>query len=56
MYQTSKVGGSNPSGQAKNSVPVYGGGVSSVGRAMDCDSMGRGFEPHTSPQNTKDLA
>ena len=25
-------------------------GCSSVGRAPDCDSGGRGFEPHQSPQ------
>ena len=25
------------------------GGRSSVGRAMDCDSIGRGFEPHRPP-------
>lgn len=26
------------------------GGCSSVGRALDCDSGGRGFEPRQSPQ------
>ncbi len=25
------------------------GGCSSVGRALDCDSSGRGFEPHQPP-------
>lgn len=27
------------------------GGRSSVGRAWDCDSQGRGFKPRRSPQN-----
>ena len=30
-------------------VEVYNGGRSSVGRAPDCDSGGRGFEPHRPP-------
>ncbi len=29
------------------------GGCSSVGRASDCGSEGRGFEPHHSPQKNK---
>ena len=29
------------------------GDCSSVGRAPDCDSGGRGFEPHQSPQFVK---
>ena len=31
------------------------GGGSSVGRAPDCDSGCRGFEPHQSPQINNDL-
>ena len=27
----------------------FSGGRSSVGRALDCDSGGRGFKPHRSP-------
>jgi hypothetical protein len=33
----------------------YYGDCSSVGRAPDCDSGGRGFEPHQSPQFILDL-
>ena len=29
---------------------IVNGGRSSVGRAPDCDSGGRGFEPHRPPQ------
>ena len=29
---------------------LYSGGRSSVGRAPDCDSGRRGFEPHRPPQ------
>ena len=31
------------------------GGRSSVGRALDCDSSGRGFKPHRPPQFKKIL-
>ena len=31
-----------------NTLPKYGG-CSSVGRALDCDSRCRGFEPHHPP-------
>ena len=33
---------------------VYGG-HSSVGRALDCDSSGRGFEPHRPPHCSRYL-
>ena len=33
--------------------PSNNGGCSSVGRAPDCDSGGRGFEPHHSPQSSQ---
>ncbi len=32
---------------------INNGGRSSVGRAPDCDSGGRGFEPHRPPQILK---
>ena len=38
--------GSTPSFPAN----CFHGGVSSIGRVPDCESGGRGFEPHTSPQ------
>ena len=42
------VAGSNPAGRAKRLVQ-RNGGCSSVGRAPDCDSGGRGFEPRHPP-------
>ena len=35
--------------------PWFYGGCSSVGRALDCDSSSRGFEPRQSPQKTFSL-
>jgi hypothetical protein len=51
------VAGSNPAGRAmfwlqwQVSKAFYrnSGGRSSVGRALDCDSSGRGFKPHRPP-------
>ena len=37
-------------------VLTFYGGRSSVGRALDCDSSGRGFEPHRPPHLTGPLA
>lgn len=45
------VAGSSPAGRAIGCTvkqPNYGG-RSSVGRAQDCDSCGRGFDPHRPP-------
>jgi hypothetical protein len=42
---TQGVAGSNPASTAS-----FYGGVSSVGRASDCDSDGHGFNSRTSPQ------
>ena len=44
--------GSNPAGRAIASSSIYGD-CSSVGRALDCDSGGRGFEPRQSPHYLK---
>ncbi len=48
-----RVAGSNPAGRELFSIPFLipyqYGGRSSVGRAPDCDSGGRGFKPHRSP-------
>ena len=38
------LAGSNPASTAS-----FHGGVSSVGRVLDCDSKGHGFDPHTPP-------
>ena len=56
-HQPSKlrVAGSSPAGRAIKSASLAecsfdnNGGRSSVGRALDCDSGGRGFEPHRPP-------
>ncbi len=37
----------------KNNIFVYNGGYSSVGRASDCGSECRGFEPRYSPHHLK---
>ena len=42
---TRDVAGSNPASTAS-----FRGGVSSDGRALDCDSRGHGFESRTPPQ------
>ena len=36
-------------------VVVFWGGRSSAGRALDCGSSGRGFNPHRSPSFFNDL-
>ena len=35
------------------SVFCFNGGRSSVGRAQDCDSCGRGFDPHRPPHSSE---
>lgn len=42
---TQDVAGSNPASTAS-----FHGGVSSIGRVLDCDSKGQGFDPRTPPQ------
>jgi hypothetical protein len=42
-----RVTGSSPVGRAS----FFDGECSSVGRALDCGSSGRGFEPHRSPHH-----
>ena len=34
---------------------MINGGRSSAGRAQDCDSCGRGFEPHRPPQKKAEV-
>jgi hypothetical protein len=35
---------------------IRSGGISSVGRALDCDSSGHRFEPGMSPQQIQQLS